>query len=208
MRRTATIIVWSILLIGSGYALGIGAPGIALPASAAALLLLPLILRTPASHASVGRRVAERTLGNALQSEIARSRRHNRSFAVLRLPLGSSPPTGAVPLDARPTNIGEASLRAKVRVVDHVWSEQDALYVLLPESGAQGLRMFLARLELTLSADGLLGARTAIYPDDGPTEGAILQHLREGDRAAYGPAPRMTIDLSDEAIDPQPPLAD
>jgi hypothetical protein len=203
MRRSAEIISSSILLIGSGYALSMGALPIALPSIILALLLLlPSMVPGPALDVHAGRGVADARSASALQTEIARSRRHNRSFAVVRLPW-AAPPSAGVPLVSLSTNRQVATLRAQVRFVDHVWSEPDGLYILMPESEIEQVRMFLARLETGLGPEAI-DARTAIFPKDGPTEEAIRKRLRENDRASLEAGPRLT-DWSDELVGPQSP---
>jgi hypothetical protein len=198
MHRPAAAILSAVLWIATGYALGNGAVLMALPSAAAALLLLPFTLGTPAPHANPGRRVGEVSLGNALQNEIARSRRHNHTFAVVRLPSVASPASDGSRLAARPIDDHLAVLRGEVRIVDHVWSERDGLHILLPESDAEQVRMFMARMQPKLSPEMFRGARTAIYPADGPTEQALLEHLHEHGRQAF---------RSDERMDPHAPLA-
>ena len=206
-RRWAGILGSSILLVVSGYALGIGALHLGLPSFAAAAFLLPFSLRVPPSRAAVAAPMALVSPRHALRAEIARSRRNNRPFTVIRLPFAVSPSTSA-PKRRRPPMLDAAVLRSAVRIVDHVWREEDGLYVLLAESDMEQVSLFLARLEGRLSRTLQLDARVAIYPHDGPTEKAILDRLRGTDPSASRPSSKgSSTAWSDEVAPQQPPLA-
>ena len=126
-------------------------------------VLSPRLLRTgpaqPAMAAAEGwRHVA---------IEMARSRRHRHSMAVIRVEgSGTEPASGIV----------ETELRPRLRVVDQLLRMDDGLYVLLPQADAGTVRALEARLRADLPGVAVR-IRAAVFPDDGITIGSLRRRL-------------------------------
>ena len=112
----------------------------------------------------------------ALHAELARSRRHDRRFAILTIPksVWSAP-------DSTAEDGIEAGLRAAtdvhalLRRPDRAWTDGSSLHVLLTDCDRQQAWVFLQRARLGLPqlfADE--GVHLAIFPEDGITLGALL----------------------------------
>jgi len=102
--------------------------------------------------------------------EMARARRHERPFAILRVELEST----------EAANEAFTTLAANVRIIDHVWQESRAVNVLLAEADGPIAAAFEHRLNAGLVPSGALVAiRPAIFPADGITLGALRQQLEE-----------------------------
>jgi hypothetical protein len=102
--------------------------------------------------------------------ELERTRRTERPCALLwTRPSAASEPALAI----------AASIADRLRAVDRVWVEDDQVFVLLPETTADGARAATTRI--TRSAEPLAGlsVRKAVFPDDGLTRDALLQAVRD-----------------------------
>jgi hypothetical protein len=116
----------------------------------------------------------------ALHAELARSRRHNRRFAILTIPreVWSAPEST--------TEAGiEAGLRAAtsihmlLRRPDRAWTDASRLHVLVTDCDRQQAWAFLQRARAALPllfADERV--TLAIFPEDGTTLGALLATAR------------------------------
>lgn len=114
--------------------------------------------------------------------ELDRARRYGREFALVRIP-APVPRNGSRRTDA---DSDAAHLSSFVRTVDRVWTGGGATYALLPETGRAGAEALLARVARhpfhLLAREGV---RTAAFPEDGVTSGALIEALegrRSGDR--------------------------
>ena len=129
-------------------------------------VLTPLLLRTaaggPAMEAVHGwRNVA---------IEMARSRRHQHSLALIRIEGGAA---------GSASRMDDAELRRRLRVVDEIWRQDDDLFVLLPEADALTVSALEARLRAELP--GVVErVHTAVFPDDGITVGSLRSRLMAG----------------------------
>jgi len=114
-----------------------------------------------------------------LRTELARSRRHDRRFAVVAIPADLWSPSDTVP--AATVEIGlhaAASVQGLVRRPDRAWVDGSLLHILLTDCDRpQGLA-FLARARLALPQlfdnDRV---KLVVFPDDGLTSGALLAGL-------------------------------
>jgi len=118
-----------------------------------------------------------RTAANAaFRRELDRARRHRRSFALVRLPLGDAPHgAGSGRLG---DGIAATTLRllgTTLRITDSAWIQDGAAMVLLPESDRATAEAFLERARQ--AAPRRFGERAgiALFPDDGLTSGALFE---------------------------------
>ena len=153
--------------------------------------LRPKRLPRRARHeAGVGDRNNFQARGDAtaFRSELERSRRYGRAFALLAIRTRWPSGDGFV----RSWVYSDGGLRAAVsdhlemvkrllRAIDDAWRDGDFVYVLLPESDHAVASGFLARLER--ERPGLVSTgqvSLAIFPTDGVTSGALLNKLHGG----------------------------
>jgi hypothetical protein len=121
-----------------------------------------------------------------LRTEFARSRRHDRRFAVVGIPDDLwSPPTA---VHAEKVELGldaAAAVQGLVRRPDRAWVDGSLLHILLTDCDRpQGLA-FLARARAALPllfADDRV--KLVVFPDDGITSGALLAGLGTRDVSA------------------------
>lgn len=174
--------VLAALQVGAWLALAIGA----LTTFAATWLLWPR-RDAPSSvfvrHAESG--------WSYLRTELARSRRHDRRFAVVGIPADLWSPSTAA--DAENVERGldaAAAVQGLVRRPDRAWVDGSLVHVLLTDCDRQQGLAFLARARTAmpqLFADERV--RLVVFPDDGITSAALLAGL-ESDRV--------------EAVEPEP----
>lgn len=146
--------------------------GMLLAAAVAATMLLvsPLLTRTRS-----GRSDAEAVNGwRNVAIELARSRRHRRSLAVMRIVGAGTDPSSRAKV---------TELRRRLRVVDQLWAQGNDLYVLLPEANASTAGALEVRLRAELL--GMIGhVRLAVFPDYGITVGSLRRRLMESGTSA------------------------
>jgi len=105
--------------------------------------------------------------------ELERTRRTERPCALLC----------TRPDAASPSALDIAAIVVdRLRAVDRVWVEDDEVFVLLPETTAEGARAATARV--TRASDPLadLSIRQAVFPDNGLTRDALLRSVRDDHR--------------------------
>lgn len=105
-----------------------------------------------------------------LSDELERSRRYERPFLLIRVPLGSSPRGNH--------QDGYGLLRSAVRYVDRCWSTAGSVYLLLPEATREMGEGLLMRLREAFPELRLDEARAACFPEDALTAGALLDAVR------------------------------
>jgi hypothetical protein len=112
----------------------------------------------------------------ALHAELARSRRHDRRFAILTIPKSVwSAPDGTAEDGIEAGLRAATDVYALLRRPDRAWTDGSSLHVLLTDCDRQQAWVFLQRARLgmpQLFADE--GVRLAIFPEDGITLGALL----------------------------------
>lgn len=102
--------------------------------------------------------------------ELERTRRTERPCALLwTRPSAASEPALAI----------AASIADRLRAVDRVWVEDDQVFVLLPETTADGARAATTRIRRSAQTLAGLSVREAVFPDDGLTRDALLQAVRD-----------------------------
>jgi hypothetical protein len=117
-----------------------------------------------------------------VRTELARSRRHDRRFAIVGIPEAVwSPPSAEPPAKAQlGLDIAE-SVQAQVRRPDRAWVDDAMLHLLLTDCDQTQGRAFLERARAVMPqvfADDRVNL--VIFPDDGITLGALVAALREG----------------------------
>lgn len=130
-----------------------------------------------------------------VRREIERSRRHNSSLVVARLPLQSAP-TGAV---RHAADHAEMLLRGN----DAVWVEDGSLFLLLAdtdrESAHNGIDRVVDELEDMPTAEPVV----ASFPEDVLTLGGLMDQLYPP-RRVRPLATRRTRDLEPRPVEPRP----
>lgn len=108
---------------------------------------------------------------SALMIELERARRYERPLSVVR-----------IGVRANPTGIAESlvdRVRSRIRKVDTAWLDEDSVYVLVPESGPASVADLVAHLIDGLGIDPI-DIRSAAFPDDALTAGALIARLGSG----------------------------
>ena len=124
--------------------------------------------------------------------EMRRSRRGVKTLTVLRVPMSEN--VEEPELEAR-----SEALAAHLRLVDRSWVDDGSIYVLLPESPQAAAASLLARVRNVSPALLPADVRTATFPDDGLTSGAIIAALH-GAGLAEVPIPiRASVVEADDA---------
>ncbi|HET7030620.1 MAG TPA: hypothetical protein VFI34_08920 [Candidatus Limnocylindrales bacterium] len=114
----------------------------------------------------------------AFRRELDRSRRHRRSFTLVRLTI--SGPIADVPA-GEADGIAESTIRllgSALRITDSAWVQDGHLVVLLPESTKATARAFVERAFHAAPDRFGPGIGIAQFPDDGMTSGALLEAAR------------------------------
>jgi hypothetical protein len=145
--------------------------------------------RTAASSSSFIRH-AESGWGY-LRTELARSRRHDRRFALVGIPGDLWSPATAGPDEKIERGFdAAAAVQELVRRSDRAWVDGSVLHVLLTDCDRQKGLAFLARARGAmprLFADERV--KLVVFPDDGITSGALLSGLEHDELAAAEPEP-------------------
>ncbi len=104
-------------------------------------------------------------------TELERARRYERRMALIRIGPGTSRGRSGSSLGSR--------IRGVTRQVDQVWEDRDVVYVVVPESGADGVGQLVDRLQATPELRGI-ETTAAIFPEDALTAGALLAAVHTG----------------------------
>jgi hypothetical protein len=110
--------------------------------------------------------------------EIDRSRRHERPFTMISIPIEP---------EAEDLLVLPALVASSVRTIDFVWEDGANLYVLMPETPREPALAAITRVTSRLAALRSREVRLAMFPDDASTAGALLDVLR-GDGESSVPA--------------------
>lgn len=120
-----------------------------------------------------------------VRRELARARRHEHPFVLIRMPATGGGPSGndhsADTADAE--SLGR-SLRPFLRTMDSLWVSDGYLYLLLPESSRSMGEAFLARIRHAHHG-AVPEADMVGFPEDGVTAGALLALLHGRTVARY-----------------------
>jgi len=143
---------------------------------------------------------------DALRRELDRSRRHRRSFALLRLSLASGAAATAPASSSDADDQMLSLVGASLRVTDRAWRDGNDVIVLLPEAGRATAVDLAARLESLAPGRFASGVGIAVFPEDGLTSGALVDALDRDGRGESVPhaIARAAGILSDAAEATQP----
>lgn len=127
--------------------------------------------------------------------ELSRARRHERTFAIARIPITGDQESQTTRIAAASSD-GESSvdggdgpeqvadrLRASVRMTDHVWVDGGSAFVLMPESGRDEAAAALPRAAEEQNVNPSEQVTVASFPEDGITSGAVLAALLRPEEA-------------------------
>ena len=120
-----------------------------------------------------GHRASPVTGWDALQREIDRSRRHERSLALASISLPDAEPEGNA--DDMMATIGR--VRSQLRSIDVLWTDGSRLWVLMPESGREGGTTALRRIMGAAPETRGDHWKLVVFPDDAMTFGALIAEL-------------------------------
>jgi hypothetical protein len=175
-------VLLAVLEIGAWLALAIGV---------LAAFAIVALLRPGTNVASTSFIRSAETGWGYMRTELARSRRHDRRFALVGIPTELWSPSTATP-----TEMGEVGLEAAgavqriIRRPDRAWVDGSLLHVLLTDCDRQKGLAFLARAKADMPH--LFGddrVKLVVFPDDGITTGALLAGLESDGVEAAEPAP-------------------
>jgi len=180
-RSTAAIgiIIPVAVLIGAALAA-------VLPADAPAI---PIVLAAAVGGGLLGVGLADRirpereAIGGAgdgwagFMVELERARRYERPMALIRIAQGRLSADGAAAAGGEPL---VDRVRARTRQVDRVWQEGDQVYVVVPEGGSTAVADLTARLRAATHLAGI-EVRSAVFPDQALTAGALLAMVHDGE---------------------------
>lgn len=180
-------IQWMIAaLLAAGVLLGIlerdaGPWLVAMAGGLASLVALAGLVVSRAGEKS-DRSLAEHAQGGwaALQTELARSRRHDRRFAIVGIPddVWWPPSAGSEETAQLGFDVADA-VQALVRRPDRAWVDGPMLHVMLTDCDRRQGLAFLERAGLAMpqlfAHDRV---NLVVFPDDGITLGALVARLR------------------------------
>jgi hypothetical protein len=174
-------------LVESTLGLWVGALGIV-------ALVIVLVTAPPEMQAPI---VSSAETGWAeFRREMRRSRRGVKALTIIRIPMADG--VGEDELEAR-----SEALAAHLRLVDRTWVDDGSIYVLLPESPKPAADSLFARVRELAPALLPTDVRTATFPDDGLTSGAIIAAVH-GAMLDEVPTPiRASVLESEDAHDDQ-----
>jgi hypothetical protein len=167
-RRIAAIaaIVGAIALVASVI---LGTPAAAVGVALGSILMT-LIARAEAAWdpaARLGASTMDATDGwSEFHRELARARRFERGFAIIRFETVPGVDAGHV----------RDRIAATSRRIDRVWIDGGDLFMLLPESDAGGVETAIARVRGRVG-EALSRERAALFPANGITSGALVASL-------------------------------
>ena len=99
--------------------------------------------------------------------ELARARRFDRPFAIVRFSVGRSPDQGLL-----------VRLRNEIAVIsrriDRLWIDEDHILLLLPEATEAAARAALSRIHVRVAEAVAFEPGLALYPEHGITSGALI----------------------------------
>jgi hypothetical protein len=99
--------------------------------------------------------------------ELARARRFDRPFAIVRFSVGRSPDPGVL--------VGlRNEIAAISRRIDRLWIDEDHILLLLPEATEAAAKTALSRIHVRVPAAVAFAPGLAMYPEHGITSGALI----------------------------------
>jgi hypothetical protein len=171
MKALAFAIIAALIGLIVGLLIGDPLPGVALAlglvlGAAGSILVVPAL--RPAEPGVVGSALDPAAAGWAeFHRELARARRFEGQFVLLRFPVTGFDGPGAV-----------AALRYELalrgRRIDRLWVDDGHILVLLPETGREAVGTVLARIRQASPILAEIEPGLAIFPEHGITSGALL----------------------------------
>ena len=118
----------------------------------------------------------------AVRIELARSRRHERQFAIVGIPDAVWSPSSGEPASRFQLAFDATqSIQSIVRGPDRAFADASMLHVLLTDCDREQALAFLSRAQAAmpqLFADDRVNL--VVFPEDGITLGALIAQLRDG----------------------------
>ncbi len=153
------------LLVGDplpGVAFGLGL----LVGGAASVVVVPALRSAPAGIK--GAAIDDVAAGwIEFHRELARARRFDRPFAIVRFSVGRSPDEGVL--------VGlRNEIAAISRRIDRLWIDEDHILLLLPEATEAAAKAALSRVYVGVPAAVAFAPGLALYPEHGITSGALI----------------------------------
>jgi hypothetical protein len=136
-------------------------------------------------------RVSRSSGWREFRREIDRSRRHERSFTML-----------AIPVDPRADDLRTlpAIVSDSVRSVDAVWEDGSNIYIVMPETDRGPAVAAITRITQRIPVLRSRQVRVAMFPDDASTAGALLDLLAAGNETVIGRELVHADPLSDRTV--------
>ena len=174
------------------------APTLGFWVGALGIVALVIVLLTAPPETDSAPLTSAETGWAEFRREMRRARRGVKALTILRIPVTDPAGVDDATLAARSEEIA-----AHLRLVDRTWIDDGSVYVLLPESPRAAADVLLSRIRTVAPALLPADVRTATFPDDGLTSGAIIAAVHG---AALGEVPtpiRATMGDADEAVGEQ-----
>lgn len=190
MRPAALLALPVIVGLVAG-ALGGAAMGIAVTIGSLLAVVVCLVVLTPGRGRDIaaGGAIADAATGWAeFHRELARARRFDRPFSIVRLAGGHDP-------DGDALTAARDGVAAAARRTDRAWVDGEDVLVLLPETSPTTVARFVERIEREASVG--LTASVASFPDDGITSGALIS-------VVYGGSAPVPVPIGTVRPDPRP----
>lgn len=184
----------AVLLVGAGILVG-SMDGLS-PTGLLALALgaVGIVMIWPRGDASPAPSGVRQDGWAIVEHELQRARRYSRRLSLVRLEVTGTD-SGAMSADTL-----AARLSDNVRALDAVWVQDGAVWLLLPEGDRQMALSSIGRFEAT--HPGLLSAtlmRTATFPDDALTAGALLAAV-QGSKSQPIQLPTRSTEVGDPVL--------
>jgi 4-amino-4-deoxy-L-arabinose transferase-like glycosyltransferase len=170
------------------------APTLGFWVGALGIVALVIVLLTAPPETDSAPLTSAETGWAEFRREMRRARRGVKALTILRIPVAGP---GA---DDAALALRSEEIAAHLRLVDRTWIDDGSVYVLLPESPRAAADVLLSRIRAVAPALLPADVRTATFPDDGLTSGAIIAAVHG---AALGEVPipiRATMGDADEAV--------
>ena len=169
-------------LIGSGGFSGVTAPAFLIVAVSSIGLIVSGVMVRSSRLAEASRRSVDRFGAREFRREVIRARRRESPLALVRLS-GARTVTRGRPEDRNRLRV----VRRHLRRIDLSWLTHGDVYLLLPDTDADGAHVALDRLRKRAPAVfAEHEPRIAVFPDDGLTSAALVALVN--DRPPLGPS--------------------
>ena len=170
------------------------APTLGFWVGALGIVALVIVLLTAPPETESAPLTSAETGWAEFRREMRRARRGVKALTILRIPVADPG------VDDAALNLRSEDIAGHLRLVDRTWVDDGSVYVLLPESPRAAADVLLSRIRAVAPALLPADVRTATFPDDGLTSGAIIAAVHG---ASLGEVPipiRATMAEADEAV--------